>query len=69
MDYTNINDFMKYIWVRHISKNVFDAELDPETSELDVAKKFNKMNTSNQQNFMYDEIVKLVSIRLKKTIN
>ena len=66
MDYTNINDFMKYIWVRHISKEMFDAELDPETSELEIAKKFNRMNIINQQNFTYDEIVKLVSIRLNQ---
>lgn len=59
-----MNDFMIYIWARHMSKKIFDAELDPETSELDIARKFNKMNVINQQNFTYDEIVKLVAIRL-----
>lgn len=59
-------EYMNYIWIRYISKRIFDADLDPEVSDEQVAFKFNQMNISNCQNFTYNEITKIVANRLSK---
>lgn len=58
-------DFFTYIWVRDISKKMFDVDLDPEVSEEEIANKFNKLNIYCQ-NFTYEELTKLVSKILGK---
>jgi hypothetical protein len=63
---TELNKLMTYIWVRDVSKRVFDAELDPEIAEDEIARLFNKMNIINCQNFTYNEITKIVTNRLGK---
>jgi len=65
----NLERLMTYIWVRDVSKKIFDVDLDPEISEEEIARMFNKMNIANCQNFTYIEITKIVENRLGKSRN
>jgi len=67
MNQSALEKFMKYIWVRDVSKRLFDADLDPEVSDSEVAQRFNKLNMYHQ-NFSYQEVTRLVSVKLSKAV-
>lgn len=54
-----IQQFMTYIWAREISRQYYDADLDPGVTDNDITNKFNSLNLYCK-NFNYQEILNLV---------
>jgi hypothetical protein len=62
-----VKDFIRYIWVRNVSKKIFEVDLDPEVSENEIAHKFNKLNLY-RENFSYEEITNIIEKKYRDII-